>query len=127
MRDCIATTLNSSNVIIHSLEETNMICNPPITQMLTWLMTRTKGGKTRTQIIKTLKTNPQNTNQLATQLKKDYKTISHHLGVLEKNKLVIPIGDHHYSTAYFLSQTMEENYRIFEEITDKENRHLKLA
>ena len=89
--------------------------NHPISQMLTHLMARTKGGKTRTQIIKTLKTNPQNTNQIATQLEKDYKTISHHIAVLEKNKLVIPIGDHQYSTAYFLSQTMEENYKILEE------------
>ena len=104
-----------------------MINQKPTQQVLKWLLTTTRGGNTRTQILKTLKQTPQNTNQLATQLKKSYKTISHHLGVLEKNKLVIPIGDHHYSTAYFLSQTMEENYRIFEEITDKENRHLKLA
>ncbi|MGA2386802.1 MAG: winged helix-turn-helix domain-containing protein, partial [Candidatus Bathyarchaeia archaeon] len=60
----------------------------------------------------------QNANQLATQLKVDYKTIRHHLTILEKNRIVIPVGDH-YSTVYFLSQPMEENYSLFQEITGK--------
>ncbi len=95
--------------------------NIPMSQTLTWLISKTKGGKTRAQIIKILKKQPQNTNQLATRIRKDYKTVSHHLTVLEKNRLVIHMGDHQYSTAYFLSQAMEENYQIFEEINSKEN------
>ena len=92
--------------------------NRPIRQLIGWLIIGTKGGKTRTQIIKSLKKNPQNSNQLATLLKVNYKTIRHHLTILEKNKLIISAGDH-YSTAYFLSELMEENYGIFEEITGK--------
>jgi predicted transcriptional regulator len=87
---------------------------------LTWLITGTKGGKTRAKIIKTLKMNPQNSNQLATHLKVNYKTIRHHLTILEKNKLVTSAGNH-YSTAHFLSELMEENYELFEEITSKMN------
>jgi len=78
----------------------------------------TKGGKTRAQIIKNVKKTPQNANQLATMLKLDYKTIRHHLTILEKNKIIVPVGDH-YSTVYFLSQPMEENYRTFEELNNK--------
>ena len=92
--------------------------NRPIRQLIGWLITGTKGGKTRAQIIKTLKKTPQNSNQLATLLKVNYKTIRHHLTILEKNKLIISAGDH-YSTAYFLSELMEENYGLFEEITSK--------
>jgi len=92
--------------------------NRPMRQLLGWLITGTKGGKTRAQIIKTLKKSPQNSNQLATLLKVNYKTIRHHLTILEKNKLIISAGDH-YSTAYFLSELMEENYVLFEEITSK--------
>ena len=92
----------------------------PIRQLLTWLTRGTKGGKTRTKIIKNLKANPQNANQLATLLKVDYKTIRHHLTILEKNKIVVPVGDH-YSTAYFLSESMEEYYPIFDEITMQGN------
>ncbi len=92
--------------------------NLPIRQLLGWLITGTKGGKTRAQIIKALKKSPQNTNQLATLLKVNYKTIRHHLEILEKNKLIISAGGH-YSTAFFLSELMEENYGLFQEITCK--------
>jgi len=96
-----------------------MISNEqPLKHLLGWLITGTKGGKTRAQIIKSVKANPQNANQLATQLRVDYKTVRHHLTILEKNRIVIPIGEH-YSTVYFLSQPMEENYSVFEEITNK--------
>jgi len=108
-----------------------MITNEqPLKQLLGWLITGTKGGKTRAQIIKSVKNNPQNANQLATQLKVDYKTIRHHLTILEKNKIVVPVGER-YSTVYFLSPPIEENYAVFEEITNKMNdlkkRTIKLA
>ena len=102
-----------------------MISNgQPLKQLLGWLITGTKGGKTRAQIIKSVKSNPQNANQLATQLKVDYKTIRHHLTILEKNKIIISVGEH-YSTVYFLSQPMEENYAVFEEIANKMNNREK--
>ena len=100
--------------------------NLPIKQLLGWLIIGTKGGKTRSQIIKTLKNSPQNSNQLAALLKVNYKTIRYHITVLEKNKLIISAGDH-YSTAYFLSELMEENYGVFEEITVKMNDTKKRA
>lgn len=87
-------------------------------QLLGWLITGTKGGKTRAKIIKTLKTSPQNSNQLATLLNVNYKTIRHHVEILQKNRLIISAGNH-YSTAYFLSEVMEENYLLFEEISSK--------
>ena len=91
-----------------------------IRQLLTWLIIETKGGKTRAKIIKTLKKSPQNPNQLAALLKVHYSTIRHHFTILEKNKLIISAGNH-YSAAYFLSELMEENYGLFEEITVKIN------
>ena len=98
-----------------------MITNEqPLKQLLGWLIAGTKGGKTRAQIIKTVRSSPQNANQLATKLKVDYKTIRHHITILEKNRIVVPVGEH-YSTVYFLSQPMEENYRVFEEMTTKIN------
>src|SRR5208337_822028 len=92
--------------------------NRPIRQLLGWLIIGTKGGKTRAQIIKTLKESPQNSNQLAALLKVNYKTIRHHISILEKNKLIISTGNH-YSITYFPSELMEENYVLFEEITSK--------
>ena len=96
-----------------------MITNEqPLKQLLGWLIAGTKGGRTRAQIIESVRYNPRNANQLATQLNVDYKTIRHHLTILQKNKLVIPVGTH-YSTVYFLSQPMEENYAVFEEMAYK--------
>jgi DNA-binding transcriptional ArsR family regulator len=86
--------------------------------LLGWLIAGTRGGPTRAKIIEALKETPQNANQLATMLKMDYKTMRHHLEVLEKNKIITSIGDR-YGATYFLSQTMEENYAMFEEIMKK--------
>lgn len=86
--------------------------------LLGWLIAGTKGGVTRAEIIKTLKETPQNANQLANSLKKDYRTIRHHLEVLQKNKIITSAGDK-YGITYFLSPTMEENYELFEEIMVK--------
>ncbi len=105
--------------------------NLPIRQLLGWLITGTKGGKTRAHIIKTLKKSPRNSNQLAMLLKVNYRTIRHHITILEKNKLIISAGDHHYSAAYFLTELMEINYGLFEEITstmnDTKKRAIKVA
>jgi DNA-binding transcriptional ArsR family regulator len=86
--------------------------------LLGWLIAGTRGGPTRAKIIEALKETPQNANQLATLLKMDYKTMRHHLEVLEKNKIITSVGDR-YGATYFLTQTMEDNFVLFEEIVKK--------
>ena len=86
--------------------------------LLGWLIAGTRGGPTRAKIISALKETPQNANQLATLLGMDYKTMRHHLEVLEKNKIITSVGDR-YGATYFLSQTLEDNYVLFEEIMKK--------
>jgi len=65
-----------------------------------------------------LKDAPMNANQLASLLGVDYRTIRHHLEVLEKNKIIVSAGER-YAVTYFLSSEMEENYMVFEEIWKK--------
>jgi DNA-binding transcriptional ArsR family regulator len=86
--------------------------------LLGWLIAGTRGGPTRAKIIAALKESPQNANQLATNLKMDYKTMRHHLEVLEKNRIITSMGDR-YGATYFLSLMMEDNYSLFEEIVKK--------
>ena len=86
--------------------------------LLGWLIAGTRGGATRARIIETLRETPQNANQLATQLGMDYRTIRHHLKVLEKNRLITTAGEG-YGTTYFLSPAMEEHYEVFEEIVNR--------
>lgn len=86
--------------------------------LLGWLIAGTRGGPTRAKIIVSLRETPQNANQLAIALKMDYKTMRHHLDVLEKNKIITSVGDR-YGATYFLSQAMEDNYVLFEEIVNR--------
>lgn len=90
----------------------------PLKYLLGWLIAGTRGGLTRAEIIKILRETPQNANQLAHLLEMDYRTIRHHLKVLEKNRIVTSAGEG-YGMTYFLSPTMEENYALFEEIVNK--------
>lgn len=90
----------------------------PLKYLIGWLIAGTRGGVTRARIIKALKEKPQNANQLATLLKMDYRTIRHHLKVLQKNRIITSAGEG-YGTTYFLSVEMEENYAVFEEIMKK--------
>ncbi len=90
----------------------------PFKYLLGWLIAGTRGGATRAKIIETLKETPQNANQLANLLEMDYRTIRHHLAVLEKNRIITSAGDR-YGTTYFLSPGMEDNYALFEEILKK--------
>jgi len=86
--------------------------------LLGWLIAGTRGGPTRAKIIEILKETPQNANQLANQLGMDYRTIRHHLKVLEKNRIITTAGEG-YGTTYFLSPALEENYGLFEEIVKR--------
>ena len=90
----------------------------PFKYVIGWLIAGTRGGATRAKIIETLRGTPQNANQLANLLGMDYRTIRHHIAVLEKNKIITSAGEG-YGTTYFLSPAMEENYALFEEIVKK--------
>ena len=90
----------------------------PLKYLLGWLIAGTRGGVTRAKIIETLRENPQNANQLANLLKMDYRTIRHHLKILQKNRIITSAGNG-YGNTYFLSPEMEENYGLFEEILNK--------
>jgi len=90
----------------------------PLKYLLGWLIAGTRGGLTRAKIIRALEETPQNANQLASLLKMDYRTIRHHLDVLQKNRIITSAG-RGYGTTYFLYPAMEENYALFEEIVNK--------
>jgi len=86
--------------------------------LLHWLIAGSRGGVNRAKIIRILNDEPMNANQLTGMLKVDYRTVRHHLDVLEKNGVITPMGER-YGMMYFLSPEMEENYTIFEEIWNR--------
>lgn len=87
----------------------------PMKKILWWLIAGTKGGINRARIIQELNKRPYNAHQLAENLELDYKTVRHHIKVLEDNNVVTASGEK-YGTMYFLSSQMEENYELFKQI-----------
>ena len=84
--------------------------------LLWYLIAGTKGGETRGKIIELLKKKPSNANKIAEILKLDYKTVRHHLEVLEKNGIITAVNKGNYGAVYFLSEDMKSNYNLFGEI-----------
>jgi DNA-binding transcriptional ArsR family regulator len=87
----------------------------PMKKILWWLIAGTKGGVNRARIIHLLNQRPYNAHQLAEKLELDYKTVRHHIKVLEDNNIITASGEK-YGTMYFLSSSMEENYELFQQI-----------
>ena len=93
-------------------------------QLLLWLIEGSRGGVNRGRIIMAIKEEPLNANQLCILLGVDYRTIRHHLDVLEKNRLITSMGEH-YGKVYFLSRDLEQDFGDFEEIWNKIAKRLK--
>jgi DNA-binding transcriptional ArsR family regulator len=90
----------------------------PIRKTLWWLLAGSKGGPSRGRILARLAEKPMNANELATELSMDYKTIRHHLKVLEKNSMVSTMGAG-YATMYFISELLEQHLAAFHEIWEQ--------
>ena len=93
-------------------------------KVLWWLILGTRGGINRAKIIKKLKERPYNAHQLAEELNVNYRTIRHHIKILEDSEVVKSAGEK-YGKMYFLSDNMEKNYNdfetIWEQVKDKSN------
>ena len=83
--------------------------------LLLWLFTGTRGGANRGRIIETIREQPMNTNQLRILLDLDYRTVKHHLDVLEDNDLITSMGNS-YGKMYFVSQRLLESMNDFDDI-----------
>ncbi len=88
-------------------------------RLLWYLLGGTRGGANRAIILKALHDRPLNPNQLAESLKVDYKTVQHHLRVLEDNGLVASSEKGAYGAVILLTPKMEEALPILEEIWSK--------
>ncbi|WJI09005.1 winged helix-turn-helix transcriptional regulator [Methanobacterium sp. CWC-01] len=89
-------------------------------KILWWLIAGSTGGPNRARIIMALHERPLNAHQLAERLELNYKTVRHHIKVMEENKIVTSsgpsTGKKQYGEIYFLSNLMEENYDTFKDI-----------
>jgi predicted transcriptional regulator len=86
-----------------------------VKHLLQWLILGSKGGETRTKILLLIKKKPLNANNISKELKMDYKTIQHHLLILEKNQLINSVGNK-YGQIYVISPQLEEEYDLFKKM-----------
>ncbi len=85
-------------------------------KLLWWLIAGSTGGPNRARIIMELRERPYNAHQIADKLNLNYKTVRHHLKVLEENNAIISSGKGKYGELYFLTDNMMENYDFFQDI-----------
>ena len=85
-------------------------------QLLWFLIAGTRGGPNRARILEALHERPCNANQLSEMLGLDYRTVRHHLGLLERNGLVKQPAGKEYAAPYFLTAYLEANFAVFEEV-----------
>lgn len=89
-------------------------------ERLLWhLLVGTRGGLTRGRLIERIAERPYNANALAAALVLDYKTVRHHLRVLEANRIVAPSKSEGYGVLYFLTPQFEEHMPEFRRIWEK--------
>ena len=89
-----------------------------IIRLLWFLFAGTRGGDNRIKILDLLIKNPLNIKKISEELQLDYKTIQHHMRILEKNNLITRMGDK-YGILYFISNYLEKNIESYYNIKKK--------
>lgn len=96
-------------------------------QLLWYLLVGSRGGETRCRILDCILQEPCNAHQLSIKLHLDYKTIKHHVDILEKNNLLASVNKGNYGAVYFVSPLFESEKVVYNEIRAKFGRDLGKA
>ncbi|MFC6938378.1 ArsR/SmtB family transcription factor [Salinirubellus sp. GCM10025818] len=75
----------------------------------------TRGGHNRARLLRAVEERPRNANQLASALDLDYKTVRHHLDVLEENGIV-QSTEARYGAVYLPSGRTRRHWDTVEEV-----------
>ena len=89
---------------------------PSFRRVMVYLFVASRGGQNRVRIVESLKGEPANPNQLSERLGLDYKTVQHHLKLLEQNGVIVPNAKGSYGAIYFLTPYFERYYDAVEKM-----------
>lgn len=95
-----------------------MVNDPYAKKLLWFVFAGLRGGINRLKIVNLLKQQPYNANQIAKEMNLDYKAITHHIRVLEKNNIITKMGEK-YNVTFFISIFLEVNMESYNEIAKK--------
>ena len=83
-------------------------------KLLWWLIAGSPGGPNRVKILMEIHNTPSNAHQLSERLNLNYKTVRHHLKILEDNGMIVSAGKKSGVKLFFLLDEMIKNYDIFD-------------
>lgn len=86
-----------------------------------YILTGTRGGMNRIEILQLLSKKSLNANKIKEKLELDYKTVQHHLRLLVKNRFVSISGER-YGASYCLTEEFKLHDKTFREILAKVNK-----
>ncbi len=82
----------------------SLTLDPAFKRIIIFVFIGSRGGHNRVRIVELLREEPMNPNKISERLALDYKTVQHHLRLLEENGMIVsssPKGT--YGAVYFLS------------------------
>jgi DNA-binding transcriptional ArsR family regulator len=86
-----------------------------VRETLRTALSGSRGGPNRRRILRTLADRPRNANRLAAELDLDYKTVRHHLSVLEEATAVTSTDDD-YGSVYVPTERMRQEWELLDAV-----------
>ena len=84
-------------------------------RLLWFLIGGSRGGENRAKILNAIRSRPRNVNQLAKTIGVDYRSVQHHMSILQKNNLVQSSGQR-YGVVYSIHPWLEHHFGTLEQI-----------
>ena len=91
----------------------------PVTRIAYFLLAGTRKSPERVAIVRLLQKNPSSAEKISVQLNLDRDKINQNLKILEENKLVISRKNTKAEKLYFLSDYLESNRSVLEDLWSK--------
>jgi DNA-binding transcriptional ArsR family regulator len=84
--------------------------DPSFKRIMVYLFIGTRGGQNRAKIVELLHLEPANSNRVSEKLGLDYKTVQHHVKLLEENGVIVSNAKGTYGAMYFLTPYFERYF-----------------
>ena len=112
-----AAFVSSLSFILQSSDSTGApisagTLDPSFKRIMVYVFVGTRGGQNRIRIVELLRAEPANPNRISEKLTLDYKTVQHHIKLLEENGVIVPSSKGAYGAVYFLTPYFEKYFDI---------------
>ena len=84
-------------------------------RLMWFLIGGSRGGENRVKILAAIRDRPRNLNQLAKLIGVDYRSVQHHMAILQKNNLVQSSGER-YGVVYSIHPWLNHHIETFQQV-----------